>query len=61
MTCTCTECDRPVHPERLAAIPHAKTCSSACTELRQKRLQAATSLRTHRKRRERERRGKPSQ
>ena len=33
----CAECPNPVHPERLAALPNAKTCSAACTRVRQLR------------------------
>ena len=47
----CAECPKPIHPERLAALPNAKTCSAACTRVRQLRSKAASSLKAHRKRR----------
>ena len=36
---TCTECVEPVLPERLYAVPTAKTCSRDCSWLRQERLE----------------------
>ena len=48
---TCAECPNPIHPERLAALPNAKTCSAACTRVRQLRSKAASSLKAHRKHR----------
>ena len=32
MICVVKDCGNEVHPERLAAIPLAKTCSSACSD-----------------------------
>ena len=52
---TCTECGEAIHPERLAAIPQAKTCSVTCSADRKRKRRQASSLIAHRKRRERER------
>ena len=36
----CEACGKPIHPERLAAIPQTKVCGPACGEERNKRLNA---------------------
>ena len=51
---TCTECPRTIHPERLAALPRAVTCSSACSLKRQLRHMAAGANRAYHKRRARD-------
>ena len=48
---TCTECPRTIHPERLAALPRAVTCSSACSHKRQLRHMAAGSKKAHARKR----------
>ena len=55
----CSECGKPIHPERLAAIPAAKTCSMPCSDKRSKKRQAAGSRRAKAKRQsaKRKRRG----
>ena len=49
MDMTCSECPNTVHPERLAAIPNAKTCSRECTDKRQRKHKAAGALKATRK------------
>ena len=36
----CIECFKRIHPERLAAIPQAKTCSAECSAARKRRLRS---------------------
>ena len=51
---TCTECPRTIHPERLAALPRAVTCSSGCSRKRQLRKMAEGSNQAYHRRRARE-------
>ena len=52
---TCTECPRTIHPERLAALPRAVTCSSGCSRKRQLAAQKRGARKAMAKRRKRER------
>ena len=45
MICVVKDCGNEVHPERLAAIPLAKTCSSACSNEHQRELRRANNAR----------------
>ena len=47
----CIECPKPIHPERLAAIPQAKTCSATCSANRKRRLRSEAATRCHRRQR----------
>ena len=51
----CAVCGRPIHPERLAALPRAVTCSAACSGERQRQHRAAGAVRATQQRRARER------
>ena len=48
---TCIECPKPIHAERLAAIPQAKTCSAECSAKRKRRLRSEGATRCHRRQR----------
>ena len=43
----CVVCKKPIHPERRAAVPQAKTCGKVCGEELRKRT-AAAAKRRHR-------------
>ena len=43
----CKECPKDIHPERLAAIPQAVTCSRECSQKRKLRLRVEGSVRRH--------------
>ena len=47
----CVVCHQPIHPERLAAIPHTKTCCHEHSDQRKRDLRAASSARCHRRKR----------
>ena len=47
----CIECPKLIHPERLAAIPQAKTCGATCSAKRKRRLRSEGSTRCHRRQR----------
>ena len=47
----CIECPKPIHPERLAAIPQAKTCSAACSANRKRRHRSEAGTRCHQRQR----------
>ena len=48
---TCIECPKPIHPERLAVSPRAKTCSAACSVKRKNRHSSEGGTRCHRRQR----------
>ena len=50
----CIECPKPIHAERLAAIPQAKTCSATCSAKRKRRLRSEGATRCHRRQRAKE-------
>ena len=47
----CVECPNPIHPERLAASPRAKTCSAACSFNRKQRHRSQAGTRCHQRQR----------
>lgn len=51
MTKTCSEpdCTKTIHPERLAALPRAVTCSTECSALRTKRRKAKHAAAVHKR------------
>ena len=57
----CIECPRPIHPERLAAIPQAKTCSATCSANRKRRLRSEAATRCHRRQRAAARAHRPAE
>ena len=49
----CAECQKEIHPERIAAIPQTVTCSAKCSKARQLKHMAAGSKKSHAKKRQR--------
>lgn len=48
---TCSECGKPVHPERRRVLPNTRTCGAKCSADRQRRLTNRRSKRYQAKRR----------
>ena len=55
----CIECPKTIHPERLAAIPQAKTCSATCSVNRKRRHSSQGGTRCHQRQRARAKAHRP--
>ena len=47
----CKVCGEPIHPQRLAALPHSKTDKHECSLERKRQLRSASSARCHKRNR----------
>ena len=48
----CRQCGRPIHPERVRAIPNVKTCSRECSNEDQRMIKAEYQARLRARRKE---------